>query len=96
MSSVSASSSSAWLLRDAFARSPRMRLTQSPSSTAAKCSGCAQLTMKYSGRSRSVRSIASPSGSPLGSRPSVSTVNETIAGTPAARAARTIPIASSA
>jgi hypothetical protein len=44
----------------------------------------------------STSSIASPSGCPLGSRPSVSTVNEITTGRPAAFAARTIPIASSA
>ena len=39
-------------------------------------------------------SIASASGCPLGSLPSVSTVNEITAGSPAVVAARTIPIAS--
>ena len=44
----------------------------------------------------STSSIACPSGWPLGSRPSVSTVNEITAGNPAAPAARTMPRASSA
>jgi hypothetical protein len=48
------------------------------------------------GRRASVCSIASRSGWPLGSRPSVSTVNEIATGSPALRAARTIPIASPA
>ena len=42
----------------------------------------------------STSSIASPSGWPLGSRPSVSTVKEITAGRPASCAARTTPTAS--
>ena len=44
----------------------------------------------------STSSMASRSGCPLGRRPSVSTVNEITTGRPAARAARTMPTASSA
>ena len=64
-----------------------------------KCVGCAQLIMKCSAApsvSASTRSMAARSVSPLGSRPSVSTVNDIAIGTPAATAARTMPIASSA
>ena len=54
--------------------------------------------MKYAGavRLRVDRPIASPSSCPLGSRPSVSTVNEIATGIPASLAARATPIASSA
>ena len=46
-------------------------------------------------RLASTCSIASASGCPLGSRPSVSTVKDITTGRPAADAARTMPIASS-
>jgi hypothetical protein len=45
--------------------------------------------------SASACSTASRSGWPLGSRPSVSTVNDNTTGTPVAAAARAIPTASS-
>jgi hypothetical protein len=48
-SSCPASSNSAWLMREAFARMPAIRSCQASSpasSTSAKCVGCAQLTMK--------------------------------------------------
>jgi hypothetical protein len=53
--------------------------------------------MKYAAApsvSESTCWIASPSAWPLGSRPSVSTVNEITTGTFTALAARTMPIAS--
>jgi hypothetical protein len=53
------------------------------------------LTWKYSGlAAASTAAMAAPSVSPPASRPSVSMVKEIATGTPAARAARTIPIAS--
>ena len=45
--------------------------------------------------SSSTRSTASPSDWPLGSRPSISTVNDTAMGRPTRSAAPTIPMASS-
>jgi hypothetical protein len=55
--------------------------------------------MKYAGAppvASSTCAIASPRGCPLGSRPSVSTVNEIADGIPAATAARVTPTASCA
>ena len=93
-SSCSASSSSAWLSREAFARSAPTRLSHGSwleGRPALMWSGCAQLTMNQAADdpvASSTRSTASPSGVPDASRPSVSTVKPTTAGTPRSAALR--------